>query len=226
MTKKLFLPRAALIDMDGVLYDSMPRHADAWMQLMKEAGLDVPRESFFRMEGMTGAATIRKIYSDAQLEIPSDSEIKRLYARKSELFREYGSRKVMPGAKLLLDFFRQHNVITVLVTGSGQQSLLSSIDEDFPCSFHSEHRVTANDVINGKPSPEPYLRGLEKAGTSIDDTIVIENAPLGIKSGVAAGCFTIGVTTGPLKAMELYDAGANVVFPDMNALADAFQSII
>lgn len=43
--------RAALIDMDGVLYDSMPRHARAWRQTMLELGIDCPEEEFSCMRG-------------------------------------------------------------------------------------------------------------------------------------------------------------------------------
>ena len=55
-------PRAALIDMDGTLYDSMPSHARAWQQMMAELGVDLPRDDFFRYEGRTGASTIDIIF--------------------------------------------------------------------------------------------------------------------------------------------------------------------
>ena len=54
--------RAALIDMDGVLYDSMKYHTLAWRQMMGEYGLDIPRDEFYLYEGMTGAATIDLIW--------------------------------------------------------------------------------------------------------------------------------------------------------------------
>lgn len=49
-------PRAALIDMDGTLYDSMPRHARAWMRMVGEIGIKATTEEFFMYEGRTGCS--------------------------------------------------------------------------------------------------------------------------------------------------------------------------
>ena len=54
--------------------------------------------------------------------------------------------------------------------------------------------------------------GLEKAGIKANEAIVVENAPIGVQAGVAAGIFTIAVNTGPLDAQVLLDAGANYYF--------------
>lgn len=72
--------------------------------------------------------------------------------------------------------------------------------------------VTAFDVKHGKPHPEPYLMGLEKGNKLIShQAIVVENAPMGVESAVAAGIFTIAINTGPLDEQVLWDAGANIV---------------
>ena len=54
---KRLQPLAALVDMDGTLYDSMDNHATAWELMCKEAGLSVDHDEFFLYEGMTGAQT-------------------------------------------------------------------------------------------------------------------------------------------------------------------------
>jgi len=107
----------------------------------------------------------------------------------------------------------------VLVTGSGQPSLLDRLDLDFPGIFTPATMVTAFDVVNGKPDPEPFLMGLKKGGhLKPNQAIVIENAPLGIEAAVAAGIFTIAVNTGPLPDKILKDAGASLVFDSMITL--------
>ena len=78
--------------------------------------------------------------------------------------------------------------------------------------------VTAFDVKQGKPHPEPYLTALEKSGLKANQVVVIENAPLGIESAVAAGLFTIAINTGPLNPQVLTDSGANIVFDGMKEL--------
>ena len=75
--------------------------------------------------------------------------------------------------------------------------------------------VTAFDVKYGKPNPEPYLMGLQKAGIKPNEAIVVENAPLGVRAGVAAGIFTVALNTGPLPDEALTSEGANLLFPSM-----------
>ena len=79
---------------------------------------------------------------------------------------------------------------------------------------------------HGKPNPEPYLKGIAIAEARANQCIVIENAPLGVQAGHAAGCFTIGVTTGPITEKELYRAGADLVFPNMEAFAKALPELL
>ena len=68
--------------------------------------------------------------------------------------------------------------------------------------------------------------GMDKAGVQPWQSIVIENAPLGVKAGSAAKCFTIGITTGPIPEDIMLENGADIVYPTMEAFADALPSII
>lgn len=216
----------ALIDMDGVLYDSMKYHTLAWQQMMAENGIITSREEFYLYEGMTGAATIRLIFQREFGRDATQEEIQWLYARKTEIFRSQGAKEMMPGAPEVLAVLADYNVRRVLVTGSGQQSLITSIEHDYPGAFASGDVVTAADVTHGKPHPEPYLRGLDKAGADASDAIVIENAPLGVKAGKAAGCYTVAVTTGPIPIIEFEKAGADIILPSMRDLAELLPEII
>lgn len=217
---------AALIDMDGVLYDSMPRHAAAWRQMTSEAGLDIPADEFFLYEGMTGRATIRLLWRRHLGRTPSREECEALYARKTALFAANPERPVMPGAPAMLAELRDAGIQRVLVTGSGQASLITSLAADFPGIFSPDRMVTANDVRHGKPDPEPYLQGLRKAGVRPWQAMVIENAPLGVESGHRAGCFTVAVATGPVPHTALREAGADLVFPSMPDFAEALPSLL
>ena len=132
----------------------------------------------------------------------------------------------MPGAWELLQQVKAGGLIPVLVTGSGQRTLLDRLNRQFPDIFTPDHMVTAFDVRYGKPHPEPYLMGLQKAGVSANEAVVVENAPIGVQAAVAAGVFTIAVNTGPLDAQVLTDAGAQLLFPSMQALSDGWTSLL
>lgn len=132
----------------------------------------------------------------------------------------------MPGAADVLKQARTSGLQTLVVTGSGQHSLLNKLNHTYPGCFTREKMVTAFDVKYGKPHPEPYLMGLQKAGVKANEAFVIENAPMGIKAAVAAGIFTIAVNTGPLPDSVLLDEGANLLYPDMKSLADDWKNIM
>ena len=67
---------------------------------------------------------------------------------------------------------------------------------------------------------------MEKCGISPWEAMVVENAPLGVRAAVAAQCFTIAVNTGPLPDEMLANEGANLIFPRMTALSDAWHKLM
>lgn len=212
--------KAALIDMDGVLYDSMPFHARSWHQLFLDLGVENSNpDEYYLYEGMKGSDTIGLILKRELNRDTTEEERISIYSQKTELFKHCGEAPKMPGAPEMLEALKSLGLNTVLVTGSGQPSLLDKINKDYPGFFPKERMVTAFDVKNGKPHPEPYLRGLEKAGVEASQAIVIENAPLGVRAGKAAGLFTIAVTTGPIPREVFVTEGADLIFPDMPSFA-------
>lgn len=212
--------KAALIDMDGVLYDSMSHHARSWHKMLSEQGITTQPDEFYLYEGMTGGDTINLIFRRELRRDATEEEKKRLYARKAEIFRSSGKKLPMPGADRMLKALMRAGIPRVLVTGSAQSSLINSLNSDYPGAFSDDMRVTALDVTKGKPDPEPYLIGAEKAGVDPGNAIVIENAPLGVRAGKAAGAFTIAVTTGPIPREAFEKEGADLIFPSMPAFAD------
>lgn len=212
--------RCALIDMDGVLYDSMKYHTLAWKQMMDENGIDCTRDEFYLYEGMTGVDTINLIYGRERGITLTAEEAHRLYERKAEIFVKYGRKDLIPGAPEMIRTLMEAGIERVLVTGSAQNSLLSRLDTDYPGAFAADRRVTALDVKHGKPDPEPYLKGLAKSGCTPEEVFVIENAPLGVRSAKAAGLDVIAVTTGPISRDAFEKEGADMIFDSMPAFAD------
>ena len=218
--------KSALIDMDGILYDSMPNHARAWLKVMQHVGIEACLEEFFLHEGCTGAWMIDRKIRERYGRPATDAEKIELYALKKKYFMEQPSVPVMPGAQSMIRRLLRRGIITVLVTGSGQNSLLDRLDTDYPDAFPECRRVTSASVTHGKPHPEPYLRGLDLAGVSACEAIGIDNAPLGVKSSHAAGLFTLGVVTGPVPAGELLRHGADMIYNSMDECAKNISRLL
>ena len=218
--------RAILFDMDGVLFDSMKNHAEAWVRAMKENNLIMSREDVYMNEGRTGEGTIDIFAREQWGREATDEEKEYIYKVKSDIFNTLPHVEPIDGALELLQAVKGMGIERVIVTGSGQKSLLERLEKNFSGIFKAELMVTAFDVKHGKPHPEPYLMGLEKAGISAEEAMVVENAPLGVQSAKGAGIFTIAVNTGPLPDKVLYDAGADIVFPNHSALLKALPEMV
>ena len=224
--------RAAMFDMDGVLFDSMKNHARSWHETMAHFGFDLPEWEAYMHEGRTGAGTINIVSMRERGHEATEEEIENIYRYKSELFNRCPTVERMPGAYELTVKVKESGVVPMVVTGSGQKTLLERLQRNFPDIFRKELMVTAFDVRYGKPNPEPYLMGMEKYGRFVakevakNNFIVVENAPLGVEAGVAAGVFTIAVNTGPLPDDALLSKGANLLFHSMQELCDDWEVLV
>lgn len=220
-----FAPKAVLFDMDGVLYDSMPNHAYSWHNSMEKFGIEMDEADAYKYEGMRGVETIKKMCREQWGRDISDEESQRMYDEKSRIFATRPQAKIMDSVIPLQRKIKEAGMKIVVVTGSGQHSLLEKLLKDFDGLVTKDLLVSSFDVKHGKPNPEPYLMGLKKAGVEPWEAIVVENAPLGVRAAVAADIFTIAVNTGPLPNKMLADEGADLVFDTMADLLDRFDAI-
>jgi HAD superfamily hydrolase (TIGR01509 family) len=213
-------------DMDGVLLDSMPLHAKAWLQIFEENGLPIPEFEPYLNEGCTAIYTVKKMYKKYRDQDVSDEVAEKFKIRKHALMTSLPIPDVMPGMPGFLKSITHSGIECWVVTGSAQHSLIERMPKEFPGSLFRDKMVTALDVQNGKPDPEPYLKAIEKSGFDISEAIVIENAPMGVLSAKAAGLFTIAVNTGPIDPVVLHDAGADLVFNGCDELFEKWPIIL
>jgi HAD superfamily hydrolase (TIGR01509 family) len=208
-----FQLKAVFFDMDGVLLDSMDFHSIAWVKTMNGLNIPFTMEEAYMNEGRVGHDTINNAYLRTFGRVATLDEQETIYQIKTNHLEDLGEIHAMPYSNDLLNKVKKQGLEIYLVTGSGQLTLLESLEDYFPNTFVKEKMVTAFDVENGKPSPEPYLKALAKSGLNPWEVVVIENAPLGVESSTSAGLFTIGINSGPLDPDLLYTSGADIVFP-------------
>lgn len=218
--------KAVLFDMDGVLFNSMPNHALCWEQVCETFHLHVTVQDVYMNEGRTGASTINLFARRDWGRSATDEEVERIYAEKCRLFNLCPKAEKLPGADDVLHKVKAAGRKIVVVTGSGQDSLLERLQTNFPGVFTPELIVSSRDCKHGKPHPDPYLLGLERAGVAADEALVVENAPLGVQAARAAGIFTIAVNTGPLPDEALLNEDASALFHSMTELADALPQLL
>jgi sugar-phosphatase len=186
---------AILFDLDGVLVDSTRSVERQWRIWSRERGID-EQKAVAIAHGVRALEVIRTIapHLDAEAEV---SKLESLEAADHE------GVAVMPGAANLVGSIPDDRwgVVT-----SGRRHLAAARLQ-FAGIPIPEVMVTAQDVANGKPHPEPYLKGAELLGVSPAECLVIEDAPAGIRSAHAGGMKVIALTsTYPASALGEADA--------------------
>ncbi|MBQ2291040.1 MAG: HAD-IA family hydrolase [Paludibacteraceae bacterium] len=216
--------KAYFFDMDGVLFDSMPNHAIAWEEVMKQHQLPFTAYDCYLNEGRTGESVIREAMWTARNRDATPDEIATIYAEKSAYFtmleQKSGGTPTISGVADVLQYIQSRGHQIWVVTGSGMRSLLDNLNAVLPPVFQRDRMITAFDVVKGKPDPEPYLKAWERSGLAKEQCVVIENAPLGVRSAKAAGLTVYAVNTGILTREDLLQAGADKVFDSMQELLE------
>ena len=159
-------PRAALFDMDGILYDSMPNHAIAWHNAMRQYGISMSCEEAYTYEGMRGVETIRLIVKRQLGKDITEEEAAKMYSLKAEYYAVCQRAELIPGVHQLQEDMKDYGLHIGVVTGSAQPTLINRILEDFSGLVSPDIIVTALNIEHGKPAPDPYIKGMEKAGTA------------------------------------------------------------
>ncbi len=176
---------AVLFDVDGVLLDTMPQHVDAWVSAGRELGLSIDEEEVYMREGEKPAKSAKDFIKQAGL-MTTRARAQALIDKKIEIFkRNARAPKAFPGALEALEKLRDAGVKLGFVTGTSR----NEIDEIMPPEMLEcfSASVCGDEVMHGKPNPEPYMKAMAQLGVSGKKCLVVENAPYGIQSALAAG---------------------------------------
>ncbi|MBY6035469.1 HAD family phosphatase [Fictibacillus nanhaiensis] len=183
--------KAVCFDMDGVVVHTMPHHVEAWHHAFRKKGFNHDDLEFYLREGMPGRKTILDIFHANQVQF-TDRDVEDIYEQKRKYFKENANYSFIEETVSLLERLYKQGIPVSLVTGSRREFVVEVV-EKLPVVFHSI--ITGDDVNEGKPSPEPYLKAINNLPYDASEWLVIENAPLGIESAKRAGAFCLAVET-------------------------------
>lgn len=194
-----------LFDLDGVLIDSTPAVERVWKQWAIEHGFE-PEEAVRRAHGRPSLTTVREYLPDA------DHVAENRIVERREIEDLEGVVPLAGAAELLASLPPERWAIVTSCTRPLAEVRLRAAGLPRP-----RHFITSTDVKNGKPAPEPYLKGAEMLGFAATDCIVVEDAPAGILSGKSAGARVIAFrTTAPED--ELMSVGADWVLANASEI--------
>jgi sugar-phosphatase len=195
--KMIFSTKAILFDMDGVLMDSTPSVERVWRTWATVHGLD-PDSVAGQAHGRRSIETIRAIAPEL------DAETENVAVEQMEIDDKEGVTALPGAAELLRHLPLDRFAIVTSATRPLATARLGYAGIPIP-----RHMITADDVIHGKPSPEPFLKGAALLDFAPADCLVFEDTPAGISSALAAGMQAIALQT-TYPADQLLTANAIV----------------
>lgn len=195
---------AALFDWDGVIIDSSRHHEESWERLASECHKPLPSDHFKRSFGRKNEFIIPEILgwtTDA-------AEIHQLSLRKEALYRDVVAEwglEALPGVRTWLERLRTAGVPCAVGSSTHRANIDLSLGLIGLADFFRAI-VTSEDVRQGKPHPEVFLKAAERLGWAPERCVVFEDAHVGIAAAQAGGMKVVAVaTTHPLEELGTAD---------------------
>ena len=177
------MPRAAFWDMDGTLIDSEPLHDRALELALEGLGLSPPPDLHRRIIGRAAYPVYEMLRDESGLTLPFDDWIMRKYVHYLE-----GAGALKPRAHAM-EVFRdlQAAGVAQAIVSNSDRLIVDANMRAVGLTMAGFHTVSRNDVLRGKPDPEPFLRAAYLAGVEPGLCTVLEDSQTGAAAGIAAG---------------------------------------
>ena len=180
-------PKAVFWDMDGTLVDSEPLHEAALAAALRSVGIAPPLDLHERVLGVAAWPVYEMLRDEFGLSLPFDDWIVRKYDHYMPMTE---TLKPRPGAIEVFNELRALGIEQAVVSNSDRlivDANLSAVGLIYP----GMRTVSRNDVIEGKPFPEPFLRAAYLAGVDPSQAVAVDDSATGATAGLAAGMKTI-----------------------------------
>ena len=187
--------RAALFDLDGVVFDTEPQYSIFWGAMCRKYHPEIPG-----LENKIKGQTLEQIFDGY---FKGMDEAKRDIQKHLDEYEAQMSYCFIPGCREFLLSLRQKGVHTALVTSSNDAKMRCVYRSwpDFDMLFDAV--LTSEDFDESKPSPDCYLKAAARLGVGVKECVVFEDSFNGLRSGKAAEMVVVGLaTTNPAEAIS------------------------
>ncbi len=183
-------PRAAVFDLDGLMFNTEELYHLVGHEILRRRGKVFDAELRGQMMGQPGRAAFQVMIDWHGL---ADS-IEELQRESRELFRPILEERLspLPGLLPLLEALEANSFPKAIATSSGREFAHRALDR-FDLRVRFEFVLTGEDITHGKPAPDIYLLAARKLGVEPGDVLVLEDSQHGCRAAVAAGTFAVAV---------------------------------
>ena len=182
-----------LFDLDGVIVDTAVFHFQAWRRLAQKLGGDFTEEQNEQLKGVSRVDSLKKIIDWTGATV-SDEEFQTLMVEKNEwyldLVKGLGPQDALPGALNFLQTAYNQGIKIALGSASKNAPMIL---EKLGITPLFTAIIDGNNVVNGKPHPEVFLKGAEALGLEPSECVVFEDSIAGVQAAKAGGMSSVGI---------------------------------
>ena len=182
-----------LFDLDGVIVDTAVFHFQAWRRLAQKLGGDFTEEQNEQLKGVSRVDSLMKIIEWTGATI-SDEEFQSLMVEKNEWYLELvqglGPQDALPGALNFLQTAYDQGIKIALGSASKNAPMIL---EKLGITPLFTAIIDGNNVVNGKPHPEVFLKGAEALGLEPSECVVFEDSIAGVQAAKTGGMSSVGI---------------------------------
>lgn len=212
--------KGMIFDMDGTVVNSIENDYKAWKSLFKEHGVDFTTEDHVMLSGAKGTEFVKHF-----LDLP-EKDLENFVHKKNVHFFDISERdglKMMPHVQNLLTQAKEASYKIALATG-GNRNKVNFILKHLKLEEYFDAIVTSDDIAKGKPDPEIFLKAAKKLGVNPEETLVWEDAPLGVEAAKNGNFKCVAITTsqqgnkkGLERADKIIDSYEGIMIEDITA---------
>ena len=184
-----------LFDLDGVIVDTAVFHFQAWRRCAQKLGGDFTEAQNEELKGVSRVDSLKKIIEWTGASVTAD-EFEALMVEKNEwyleLVQELSAADGLPGAVAFLQHAHAQGIKIAL--GSASKNAPMILDK-MGLTPLFDAIIDGNNVINGKPHPEVFLKGAAALGLNPEECVVFEDSIAGVQAAKTGGMSCVGIGT-------------------------------
>jgi HAD superfamily hydrolase (TIGR01509 family) len=183
-------PRAVVFDLDGLMFNTEELYQEVGAELLRRRGYEFTQELLEQMMGRPSHIALQLMIDTHTLK----ATVQELLAETDEIFPEILRTRLapMPGLVELLDTLERHSIPKGIATSS-RRSFVERVLGKFDYQLRFSPILTSEDITEGKPHPEIYLKAADRLKIMADQMLVLEDSANGCRAAVSAGAITIAV---------------------------------
>jgi HAD superfamily hydrolase (TIGR01509 family) len=212
--------KAIIFDMDGLMVDSERLYQQAQEEITRQFNKTLPEKARLKMMGRKPLESM-KIFAEA-LDIPTDAE--QLLETRNNIMREkYKNDLVpLPGLNHIINAF--YGKLKMAISTGAQEEFLDIVVDQLEIRNKFDVLQASDEIEQGKPHPEIYLKTCKKLGLNPGECVVLEDSLNGVLAGKRAGCYVIAVPSDYTK-QENFDS-ADFVADDLFSAARHIKDLL